>query len=287
MKTGLVLEGGGVRGIYTAGVLDVFLEEDITFDGVIGVSAGAIHGCSYLSKQKGRSIRYFKKYCQDPRFMSMKSWLKTGDIVGADFCYREIPDKLDPFDHEACARRTGKFYATVTNVDTGQAEHIELDELHQGLDYVRASASLPYFSRFVEIDGKRYLDGGCADSVPVKSFMDLGYGRNVVVLTKEAGYRKKPEMPLLTKLKYGRYPAFAKALLNRAEDYNRCMDEIDQLANEGKVFVIQPTVKLDIGRADTDPDKIQAAYDQGVADAKALVEDLKAWLKTMHPAENP
>jgi len=279
MKTGLVLEGGGVRGIYTAGVLDVFLEENITFDGVIGVSAGAIHGCSYLSKQKGRSIRYFKKYCQDPRFMSMKSWLKTGDIVGAEFCYHEIPDKLDPFDHEAYARRTAKFYATVTSLETGKAEHIELNELREGIDWVRASASLPYFSRPVEIHGAKYLDGGCADSVPVHAFRRMGYKRNVVVLTKEAGYRKKPEAVLLTKLKYRKYPKFAKTLLNRAEDYNLCMDEILEMEKLGEVFIIQPSVPLEVGRTETDPGKIQAAYDQGVADAKALLGELKDWLK--------
>ncbi len=279
VKTGLVLEGGGVRGIYTAGVLDVFLEEGIEFDGVIGVSAGAIHGCSYLSKQKGRSIRYFKKYCKDPRFMSMKSWLKTGDIVGAEFCYHDIPDRLDPFDHEAFAQRTAKFYATVTNVETGKAQHIELDDLKEGIEYVRASASLPYFSRFVEIDGAKYLDGGCADSVPVHAFRRMGYQRNVVILTKEAGYRKKPEAALLTKLKYGRYPAFARALLNRAEDYNLCMDEILEMEKVGEVFIIQPSVPLEVGRTETDPDKIQAAYDQGRADADALLGELLEWMR--------
>lgn len=279
MKTGLVLEGGGIRGIYTAGVLDVFLDEGIEFDGVIGVSAGAIHGCSYLSKQRGRSVRYMTKYCTDPRFMSFKSWLKTGDIVGAEFCYKDIPDRLDPFDHEAFGRRTAKFYATVTNLETGKAEHIELPELRQGIDWVRASASLPYFSRPVEINGVKYLDGGCADSVPVKAFRDMGYERNVVILTKEAGYRKKPEAALMTKLKYRKYPAFAKALLTRAEDYNRCMEEILEMEKRGEVFLIQPSVKLDIGRTDTDPDKIQRAYDQGVADGKALLGELKAWLK--------
>lgn len=279
IKTGLVLEGGGVRGIYTAGVLDVFLEEGIEFDGVIGVSAGAIHGCSYLSKQKGRSVRYMTRYCADPRFMSFKSWLKTGDIVGAEFCYKDIPDRLDPFDHEAFAERTARFYATVTNLETGKAEHIELDELREGIDWVRASASLPYFSRPVEINGAKYLDGGCADSVPVNAFRQMGYQRNVVILTKEAGYRKKPEGKLLTRLKYRKYPAFAEALLNRAADYNRCMDQIMEMEKRGEVFVIQPSVPLGIGRTETDPEKIQRAYDQGVSDGKALLGVLKEWLK--------
>lgn len=279
VKTGLVLEGGGVRGIYTAGVLDVFLDEEIEFDGVIGVSAGAIHGCSYLSGQRGRSVRYMTKYCRDPRFMSFKSWLKTGDIVGAEFCYKDIPDRLDPFDHDAFGQRTARFFATVTNLESGKAEHIELDELRQGIDWVRASASLPYFSRPVEINGGKYLDGGCADSVPVKAFREMGYGRNVVILTKEAGYRKKPEGKLLTRLKYGKYPEFARVLLNRAEDYNRCMDEILELEKLGDVFIIQPSVPLGVGRTETDPEKIQKAYNQGVDDAKALLGELKKWMK--------
>ena len=157
MKTGLVLEGGGVRGIYTAGVLDVFMEHGITFDGVIGVSAGAIHGCSYLSNQKGRSIRYYKKYCNDPRFMSFKNWIKTGDIVGADFCYRQLPDELDIYDHEQFYKNTSDFYVTCSNVETGKPEYIQIKDMKTQIDALRASASLPYFSRVVEINDKKYL----------------------------------------------------------------------------------------------------------------------------------
>ena len=210
--------------------------------------------------------------------MSFRSWLKTGDIVGAEFCYHEIPDKLDPFDHDVYEQKTAAFYATVTNLETGKAEYIELSELRQGIDWVRASASLPYFSRPVELNGKKYLDGGCSDSVPVKAFRNMGFQRNVVILTKDAGYRKKPEGKLLTRLKYGRYPDFAKVLLNRAEDYNRCMDEILEMEQRGEVFIIQPTVPLGVGRTGSDPAKIQAVYEQGVQDAKACMAELKKWL---------
>ena len=167
MKTGLVIEGGGVRGIYAAGVLDVFLEHALRFDGLIGVSAGAIHGCSFLSNQKGRSLRYYMKYCKDPRFMSFRSWLTTGDIVGADFCYHEIPDKLDIYDHDAFLNSDTPFYVTCSNVEAGTPEYIRITDMRKQIDYLRASASLPYFSRIVQIDGRKYLDGGATDSIPV------------------------------------------------------------------------------------------------------------------------
>ena len=170
MKTGLVLEGGGMRGIYTAGILDVFIEHDIYFDGVLGVSAGAIHGCSFVSRQKGRSLRYYKKYCNDPRFMSFQSLIRTGDFIGADFCYHELPEKLDLYDYYTFNHTETKFYVTCCNMATGKSEHIHLTDMRKQIDYLRASASLPHFSRPVEIDGKKYLDGACDDSIPVEAF---------------------------------------------------------------------------------------------------------------------
>lgn len=175
MKKGLVLEGGGVRGIYTAGVLDVFMENAIEFDGVIGVSAGAIHGCSYLSRQKGRSIRYYEKYVNDPRFMGFKSYFKTGDIVGVDFCYHELPDKLDPYDHKSFLENKTEFYAVGTDLESGCPEYFRITDMKEQIDMLRASASLPYFSRPVPINGKLYLDGGCSDSIPIEAFQNLGF----------------------------------------------------------------------------------------------------------------
>lgn len=279
MKTGLVLEGGGVRGIYTAGVLDVFMEHGITFDGVIGVSAGAIHGCSYLSGQKGRSIRYYKKYCNDPRFMSFKSWLKTGDIVGADFCYRELPDVLDPYDHEAFHKCNTPFYVTCSNVETGQAEYIQITDMKKQIDALRASASLPYFSRIVKIGDKKYLDGGCTDSIPIEAFQQLGYEKNVVVLTRDAAYRKEPELPALPKLFYRRYKAFSGALLNRHTSYNRTVERILELEKEGRIFVIRPAQPLNIGRMEKDPENVQRVYDIGYADGKKYLQDMLTWMQ--------
>lgn len=276
--TGLVLEGGGVRGIYTAGVLDVFMEKGISFDGVIGVSAGAIHGCSYLSGQKGRSLRYYRNYVKDPRFMSIRSWLTTGDIVGAEFCYHTLPDQLDVYDHEAFLRNATPFYAVCTNVETGEAEYIRLRDMRGQIEYLRASASLPYFSRMVQLDGKKYLDGGCADPLPVDAFRQMGYGRNVVILTRDATYRKSPEMAGLTKLVYRKYPAFIRTMENRHTLYNAQVERIAALEKEGSVFVIRPERPLAIGRLEKDVAKVQQVYDTGRADALKALGALKQFL---------
>ena len=278
MKTGLVLEGGGVRGIYTAGVLDVFMEHEIAFDGVIGVSAGAIHGCSYLSGQKGRSIRYYKKYINDYRFMSMRSFITTGDVVGVDFCYHELPDKLDVYDNEAFIKNNIPFYVTCSNLETGKAEYIQVTDMQKQIDFLRASASLPYLSRIVEIDGKKYLDGGCTDSIPVKAFQALGFEKNVVVLTRQDGYRKTPENKLMPKIKYRKYPKFVSSLLDRHNVYNSTVDEILKMEKKGEIFVIRPSEDLKIGRLERNTEEIQRVYDIGKSDAEAAMQNLLSWL---------
>lgn len=221
-KTGLVLEGGGMRGIYTAGVLDVFLDEGLTFDGVIGVSAGAVHGCSFLSGQKGRSIRYYKKYCADKRFMSTENLIRTGNFVDTDFCYHELPEILDVYDYDMFNKNKEHtdFYAVCSDVEKGKPVYAKLHDMKRDIDYIRASASLPYVSKFVELDGRKLLDGGCTDSVPVEAFRRLGYKRNVVVLTRDSEYRKKPENAWMADIVYHKYPKFAEALKNRAVEYN-------------------------------------------------------------------
>lgn len=277
-KVGLVLEGGGVRGIYTAGVLDAFMEHEIGFDGVLGVSAGAIHGCSYISGQKGRSLRYYKKYCNDPRFISIQSWIKTGDMVGADFCYHELPDKLDVYDHDAFYKSNTQFYVTCTNVKTGKAEYIHMTDMKKQIEYLRASASLPYVSRIVEINGKQYLDGACADSIPVKAFQKMGYQRNVVVLTRPSDYRKKEENNALSKLIYRKYPKFVKTLNERYLVYNRTMERIEKMEKAGTIFVIRPKQALEIGRFEKNPENVQKVYDIGYADAQKQMKALQKWL---------
>ncbi len=279
-KTGLVLEGGAMRGMYTAGVLDVFMEHGITFDGVIGVSMGAITGCSYVSGQIGRTVRYNKKYCRDKRYMSFYSLFTTGDLVGNQFCYHEIPENLDPYDNETFKKSVMDFYVTCTNVETGEAEHIKINDLMEEMEYLRASASMPYVSRIVEIGGKKLLDGGCSDSIPISAFQSMGYERNVVILTRPAEYRKKPENKRLVKSFYKKYPKFAKTLESRAEKYNQTVEEIRKLEKEGRIFVIRPETPLDIGRMSHNVKKIEAVYERGRADGLACLPKLTEWLNS-------
>lgn len=277
-KTGLVLEGGAMRGMYTAGVLDVFMENGIEFDGVIGVSAGAICGCSFVSGQVGRTIRYNKKYCTDKRFMSFYSLLTTGDLVGDKFCYHTIPEELDPYDNEAFLRSKTKFYSVCTNLETGEPEYILMKDMVKDIDYLRASASMPYVSRTVEKDGMKLLDGGCSDSIPVRAFMNMGYEKNVVVLTRPADYRKKTEKKGLARIFYRKYPKFVKRLATRPEEYNKTVEDIMQLEQEGKIFVIRPKRPLEIGRMSHDVKEIIRTYERGRSDAFDCLEEMKAWL---------
>lgn len=277
-KTGLVLEGGGMRGIYSAGVLDVFLEHGISFDGVIGVSAGAIHGCSFVSEQKGRSIRYYKKYSRDKRFMSFWNLLRTGDIAGERFCYHDLPEKLDPYDYAAFDRSGTEFYVTCSNLETGNAEYLRIHDMKKQIDLMRASASLPYVSRTVDMDGMKLLDGGCCDSIPVMAFRQMGFKKTVVVLTRHRGYRKEPESTRLAGIVYRKYPKFVKALENRHNTYNETILRIEELEQAGEIFVIRPSRELSIGRTEHDPNRLQEVYDIGRRDALCRMRDLNAWL---------
>lgn len=281
MKTGLILEGGGMRGIYTAGVLDVFMEHGVTFDGVIGVSAGAIHGCSYLSGQKGRSLRYYEKYCKDPRFMSMRSFFTTGNVVGVEFCYHELPDKLDIYDHATFLANKTPFYATATNINTGEAEYLRITDMKKEIDKLRASASLPYLSKPVEIGGEYYLDGGCTDSIPLEAFMQMGYARNVLILTRPAGHVRKPEHPALAKLFYRKYPNLSKALVEHHKRYNQTTALIREEEQKGNAFVIRPREPLNIGRLEKDPKNVRRVYNIGKADGEAALEAMLKWRSSL------
>jgi len=278
-KTGLVLEGGAMRGMYTAGVLDVFMEQGIGFDGVIGVSAGAICGCSFVSGQAGRTIRYNKKYCTDKRFMSFYNFFRTGDLVDEQFCYHEIPEVLDVYDNEAFLKSETDFYVTCTNLETGKAEYILMKDMYKDIDYLRASASMPYVSRIVEKDGMKLLDGGCSDSIPLQVFMEMGFEKNVVVLTRPEEYRKKPEKKGLAKLIYRKYPKFVKRLEGRPKEYNQAVEDVLQLEKEGKCFVIRPKRPLEIGRMSHDVKEIIRTYERGRSDAFDCLEQMKAWLE--------
>ena len=264
MKKGLVLEGGAMRGLFTAGIIDVLMEEGIEFDGVIGVSAGACFGCNYKSGQIGRTLRYNLKYCKDPRMAGFRSLLFTGDIYGAEFCYRDIPKKLDVFDNEAFIASPMEFH---------------VDGYDNDLDWIRASASMPLVSRIVEVDGMKLLDGGISDSVPLKYYQSIGYEKNLVILTRPEGYVKGPNklMPLM-KMRLRKYPNFIKTMANRHNDYNEVIRYIRDEEKKGTTFVLCPDEELPISRVEHDPTRIQNVYHIGREVAMKNLEKIKTFL---------
>ena len=280
MKTGLILEGGAMRGLFTAGVLDVLMENKIAFDGVIGVSAGAAFGCNFKSGQIGRAVRYNVRFCRDKRYCGLGSLWKTGDIFNTDFCYGEVPLKLDPFDFEAFEKDPTDFYVVCTDVETGEALcHRYTGRDDHGFDWIRASASLPLVSRMVEIEGRKLLDGGIADSIPAACFESLGYTRNVVILTQPEGYRKKKNHALpLIRRKYRAYPRLVEAMERRHLVYNRELDYVAQARAEERMFVIQPEAALDVHRIEKNPEKLRAVYEEGRKTAIRQREALLAFL---------
>lgn len=265
MKTGLILEGGAMRGMFTAGVMDVMMENDIVFDGAIGVSAGAAFGCNYKSKQIGRAARYNMKYCDDKRYCGIGSLIKTGNIFSTDFAYGEVPMKKDIFDFYTYKNNPMEFYVVCTDIESGEAVYHRYDDFSDhGFDWIRASASMPLVSEIVEIDGVKMLDGGVADSIPLKYFESIGYDRNVVILTRPGDYRKKKNniIPLI-KLKYKKYPKFVKAMEERHIKYNETLEYIAAEEQKGNVLVIRPDEALLVGRIERNRDNLKAAYEIG------------------------
>lgn len=282
MKTGLVLEGGAMRGMYTAGVLDVLMENDIKVDGTIGVSAGACFGCNYKSRQIGRSIRYNLKYCKDPRYVSIRSLLFSGDIYNAKFCYEEIPVHLDPFDVDTYQKNSTEFYVVATDVNTGKAVYQRLDKGDgDDIQWIRASASMPLVSRIVKIGEQELLDGGIADSIPFEWFIQNGYERNIVVLTQPKGYVKsKNSLMPLVRWRMKKYPKMIEAMAKRHIEYNECLKQLEQREQEGNTLVIRPSEPLGIKRTEKNPEKLKAVYELGRKDAEAMLEKIRDFLAT-------
>lgn len=280
IQAGLILEGGGMRGVYTAGVTDFFLDKGLEFSDVYGVSAGSCMACSFLSKQRGRGYRTTTDYLQVSDYCSAKNLLKTGELFGSDFLYRRIPMELDPYDFETYETYQGRFYVVVTNVLTGEAEYLQIGDLRQDIRKVRASSSLPLLAQIVWIDGKPYMDGAIADSIPLAHSQEAGNAKNVVILTRELGYQKKKTSALpLAKLRYRHYPRLAEQLGQRHIRYNDTLRYIAQEQEKGSTFVIQPRRKVEVGRLEKDLDKLQALYQEGYRDAEACYEDLLRWLE--------
>ena len=280
MNTGLVLEGGAMRGMYTAGVLDVMMENHVEVDGVIGVSAGAVFGCNYKSKQIGRVIRYNTKYCSDERYVSLKSLIKTGDLYGAEFCYNELPTRLDPFDVKTYQENPVDFYVTCTDVHTGRpVYHLCNRGDAEDIQWMRASASMPLVSRIVSVGGYDLLDGGISDSIPIRWFLKQGYKKNIVVLTQPAGYRKKPtRMIPMFKVFMRKYPEIAKAMKRRHRNYNGSLKAVKKLEERGEVFLLQPSEPITIGRTEKDPEKLKRVYQLGRQDAQRHLQEMKNFL---------
>ena len=277
---GLVLEGGAMRGLFTAGVLDVFMENGIKFQNVIGVSAGACFGCNYVSGQVGRTIRYNMKYAKDKRYCSVSSLIKTGDIFGSEFCYHTLPTELDKFDEAAFIDSGVSFYMVVTDIETGEAGYHRMrDASYEELEWMRASSSMPLVSNIVEIGGGKYLDGGMTDAIPLKASEALGCDKNVTVLTKPRGYRKSHEktMPLI-RLKYKEYPNLIRAMDIRHITYNEQLDHVFAQEKAGTNFVICPKSPLPLGHICHDPLVMREAYDIGRSEANELMPALERFL---------
>ena len=281
MKKGLVMEGGAMRGLFTAGVIDVLMENGIEFDGAVGVSAGACFGCNYKSKQPGRVIRYNEKYCNDKRYCSLENLIKTGDMYGVDFCYRQIPYELDIFDYKTFSENPMEFYVVATDVETGKAVYHKCTTgKDEDLAWFHASASMPLAAKVVETEGKKLLDGGIADSVPLEFFEKQGYERNVVVLTQPKGFVKsKNKLLFLIRLVLGKYPKFVETAKNRHDVYNAQTAYVLKAQNEGRAFVICPPEKLPVGRTEKDPEKLRNVYNIGRNTAEMQLDDLKKFLE--------
>ncbi|MBR3273071.1 MAG: patatin family protein [Clostridia bacterium] len=280
-KTALILEGGAMRGMFSCGVTDVFLENGVEFDGAAGISAGAAFGCNFKSRQAGRAIRYNKRYGRDPRYCSVRSLVKTGDLYGADFCYRQIPDVLDPFDRDAFRENPMAFYVGATDVMTGEAVYHRLDDGgSDDIRWMRASASMPLVSRPVRIGDRWLLDGGIVDAVPFAYMEGLGYNRNVAVLTQPKGYRKSPVKGMaLFRLGLRKYPAVAEAMAHRHERYNAQMEQIDAREAAGILLVIRPEAGLGISRTESDPEQLERVYRLGRAQGEKRLEEVRAFLE--------
>lgn len=277
----MTLEGGSLRGLFTAGVLDVFMENNIEIDEIVGVSAGALFGVNYFSKQKGRVIRYTKKYSGDKRYMSLRSLILTGNYINKNFAFYKVTKELDIFDNEEFKKANKKYYAVVTNIETGKPEYLKIESPIDDLEILRATSAIPLVSKIIKIGNKQYLDGGVSDSIPVYYNKDK-YDKNIVILTQPLNYKKKPlsrSKEILIKLKYHKYPNLINIMLNRYERYNNLLDEIKEMEEKGEIFVIRPNKNLNIKINENSKDKLDEIYNIGRKEAKSKLKDLKKYLE--------
>ncbi|WP_195937818.1 patatin-like phospholipase family protein [Romboutsia sp. 1001713B170131_170501_G6] len=274
-KIGLILEGGGMRGIYTAGVLDFFIEKNIEVDMVVGVSAGSCHASSYLSKQYKRAYHATVDYVNDKSYLSFRNLIKTGSIFGMDFMFNKIPNELNVYDYDAFNKATTKFIAVATNCETGKPEYFALNDLRKDIIYLQASCSIPVFANIVEVDNYKLVDGGVSDSIPIEYAINQGYKKNIVVLTRDYTYKKnKQKFTSIVKRKYKAYPNLVSAIENRHINYNKSLDLVDKLSKNGDVLVIRPKKPVKVSQVEKDVNKLTALYEEGYRNAKELYNEI-------------
>lgn len=282
MRSALVMEGGSMKGLFTCGIMDVLMENGITFDGAIGVSAGAAFGCNLKSRQIGRGIRYNKRFAGDKRYASFRSFLTTGDLFNVDFAYRRIPFELDPWDAKTFAENPMEFISVSTCVDDGQADyHVYTTGIGEDLQFLRASASVPVVSRTVEINGKGYLDGGVADPIPIRYMQQRGYDRIIVIPTKPYGYRREDESLLVRmamNIRYHRNKGFLEAFRNMKDVYNDTNDYIQMIEDAKEILVLRPTETLTLPGIPKDPEDLERVYQMGRKVATERLEEVRRYL---------
>ncbi|MBO4337363.1 MAG: patatin family protein [Lachnospiraceae bacterium] len=279
IQAGLVLEGGGLRGIYTAGVLDFFMDKGLVFENCYGVSMGACNLCSYISWQRGRALAVSMDYMDDKNYCGIIPLIKTGDLFNVKMAYEDIPFRDNPFDFDKALQYPGNAYAVMTDVVTGRAVYPRINDLKNSLTYVRASASMPLVSRMVQIDGRGYLDGGIADSIPIMRSLHDGNDKNIVVMTKETGYVRKPfSMMPAARIMYRKYPALLRDMALRHKRYNKVTAFLEREHKRGNIFLIRPSVDIGVGRVEKDKEKIMALYRQGYDEAKDCYDDMMKYL---------
>ncbi len=279
-KTAIVLEGGSFRGQFTAGVLDVLLENDITIDACFGVSAGTLNGMNFKAKQIGRSNRVNLAFCNDPRYVGTSAVASSGSLVGYDFLFNDVQDRIDPFDNETFVANPMELYSTVTDIVFGTADYLPVKNTLLDLDAIRASTSLPLVTPVVELDGHLYLDGGIADSVPVEHVLeDAGFDRAIVVLTQDRGYQKSAyEFMPAARARYGEYPYLLDALQTRHERYNEQREHIWAYEDAGRALVLAPQKPVTVKHVEHDAAKLLDLYIQGRQEAARQLDAIKEFL---------
>ena len=282
IKAALVLEGGALRGMYTSGVLDTFLKNNMEFECVAGVSAGALNAMSYISKQPGRSAKINLEYCDDPRYIGRKDFIKNKGIIGYDYLFGDISEDKVPFDFKSFENTNQRFVIVTTNCEKAETEYLEKSNCNDLFKAAQASSSMPLASAMVEINNNHYLDGAVTTSIPVKWALEQGYEKVVVVLTRDKTYRKPMitnKMKKLYKLAYHKYPELIEKLNTMPERYNKLQEELLELEKEGKIFIIRPEKEVTVSRLEKDKTKLENLYKEGISEAEKNLEALKEYLK--------